>query len=120
VIGVVGICAAGFLAEVAAYQIAHRRLPASAQLRTMARIAIGAFASAAAPILVLAVSWVGLLTAEQALWFGIVVYAASLVVIMLVAARRSGLRAAQQLVSSAMLVGLGLLVVVVLFFAHLH
>jgi len=120
VVGVVGICSAGFLAEVAAYQVAHRRLPASAELRSMARIALGAFTSASAPILVLAVSWGGLLTVEQALWFGILVYCASLVVIMVVAGRSSGLRPAQQLVSSAMLVGLGVLVVAVLFFAHLH
>ena len=86
----------------------------------MGRIALGALGSASLPILVLALSWTGLLSLEAALWIGMAIYAATLVVVMLVAAHNSGLPPLQRLISSAMLVGLALLVVAVLLLAHLH
>ena len=119
-VGVFGISAAGFLAEVIAHQVAHEELPPAREVRTMARIALGALGSASTPIFVLALAWAGVLSLEWALWLGMAVYGATLVIIILVAARRSGLRPIQRLVSSAMLVGLALIVVAVLLIAHLH
>ena len=119
-VGVFGISAAGFLAEVVAHLVAHQRMPSRAEVRTMGRIALGALGSASLPILVLALSWAGLLSLEAALRIGMAIYAATLVVVMLVAAHNSGLPPLQRLVSSAMLVGLALLVVAVLLLAHLH
>ena len=86
----------------------------------MGRIALGALGSASLPILVLALSWAGIVSLDLALWIGMAIYAATLVVVMLVAAHNSGLHPLQRLVSSAMLVGLALLVVAVLLLAHLH
>jgi hypothetical protein len=119
-VGVFGISAAGFLAEVVAHQVAHQRMPSSAEVRTMGRIALGALGSASLPILVLALSWAGLISLDLALWIGMAIYAATLVLVMLVAAHNSGLPPLQRLLSSAMLVGLALLVVAVLLLAHLH
>ena len=86
----------------------------------MARIALGALASASIPLIVLAASGFGLFDVDAALRVGIGVYAAVLVGIFLVASRRSGLRPVQRLISSAMLVGIAVLVVAVLLVAHLH
>ena len=86
----------------------------------MGRIALTALGSASLPLLVLALSWAGLLSLEVALWIGMGIYAATLVVVMLVAAHNSGLTPVQRLVSSAMLIGLALFVVAVLLLAHLH
>jgi hypothetical protein len=119
-VGVFGISAAGFLAEVVAHQVAHQGMPSTAEVRTMGRIALTALGSASLPILVLALSWVGLLSLDAALWIGMGIYAATLVVVMLVAAHNSGLTPVQRLVSSAMLIGLALFVVAVLLLAHLH
>jgi hypothetical protein len=119
-VGVFGISAAGFLAEVVAHQVAHQGMPSTAEVRTMGRIALTALGSASLPILVLALSWAGLLSLDVALWIGMGIYAATLVVVMLVAAHNSGLTPVQRLVSSAMLIGLALFVVAVLLLAHLH
>jgi hypothetical protein len=117
-VGVFGISIAGFLAEVIAHQTTHRRLPGTHELAVMAQIALGAFLSAFAPVLVLVASALGLLTVEHALQFGMLVYAVSLIFIVLLAARRSGLRAVQRLLSTIMLLGLAGLVVAVLTLAH--
>ena len=119
-VGVFGISAAGFLAEVVAHLVAYQALPSSAEVRTMGRIALTALGSASLPLLVLALSWAGLLSLEVALWIGMGIYTATLVAVMLLAAHNSGLTPVQRLVSSAMLIGLALFVVAVLLLAHLH
>ena len=119
-VGVFGISAAGFLAEVVAHLVTHERMPSSGEVRTMGRIAVGALGSASLPILVLALSWAGVMSVDLALWIGMALYAATLVLVMLVAAHNSGLRPAQRLIASAMLVGLALLVAGVLLLGHLH
>jgi hypothetical protein len=119
-IGVLGISAAGLLAEIIAHQLAHQRLPAVGELHTMGRIALGASGSASAPVIVLALAWAGMISLEWALWIAMALYAATLVAVMLVAAHRTGLRPIQRLLSSAMLLGLALVVVALLRLAHLH
>jgi hypothetical protein len=118
-IGVSGIAAAGFLAEVVSHQVAHRRLPAAGELRTMARIALGALGSASAPVVVLALAWGGLLALEWALWIGMSLYAATLVAVTAAATGRTGVAAPQRLLSSAVLLGLASVVVALLQIPHL-
>jgi hypothetical protein len=119
-IGVLGISAAGLLAEIIAHQLAHQRLPTAAELHTMGRIALGALGSASAPVVVLALAWGAMIPLEWALWIGMALYAATLVALTLVAANHSGLRPRQRVLSSAMLLGLALVVVALLRLAHLH
>ncbi len=88
----------GFLAEVVAHLVAHQALPSSAEVRIMGRIALAALGSASLPLLVLALSWAGLLSLDLALWIGMGIYAATLVAVMLVAARHTGLTPVQRLV----------------------
>jgi hypothetical protein len=119
-VGVFGISAAGFLAEIVAHQVGHQRLPSPGEVGTMAKIALTALGSASAPLVVLALSGIGLFGVELALRISMGVYAATLVIIFLIASRQSGLKVLQRIVSSAMFVGLALLVVAVLLVAHLH
>ncbi|PPH31225.1 hypothetical protein [Rathayibacter rathayi] len=55
VVSIVGISAAGFVAEVIAHQVVHAATPSGTDARTMLRIAGGALASASLPVLVLVV-----------------------------------------------------------------
>jgi hypothetical protein len=119
-VGVSGISAAGFLAEVVAHQVAHRRLPSGREIGAMALVSLTAVSSALAPLVVLAVAGFGALDVDLALRLAMGLYAATLVVIFLVASHRSGLKPLQRLISSAMFVGLALIVVAVLLVAHLH
>jgi len=119
-VGIVGISAAGFLAEVVAHQVAHKAFPDRGELHTMALIALGALGSASAPLILLAFATFGVIETDLALNIAMGLYAATLVVIILLAAARSGLRSMQQLISAAMLVGLAIVVVGVLLLAHLH
>jgi hypothetical protein len=117
-IGVFGISAAGFLAEVVSHQVTHQRLPAAGELRTMVRIASGALATASAPVAVLALAWGGLIAREWGLWTGMALYAATLVAVTLVAVQRSRLPPSQRLLSSVMLLGLAIAVVALLQLGH--
>ncbi|PRY51370.1 hypothetical protein LY71_102439 [Geodermatophilus tzadiensis] len=118
-IGVLGISAAGLLAEVVSHQVVHQRLPATEELRTMGRIALGALGSALAPVVVLALAWGGMLPLDRALWTGMALYAAVLVAVVLLAVRRTGLRPLQRLLATATILGLALLVVALLQLGHL-
>jgi hypothetical protein len=60
-VSVLGISVAGFLAEVVAHQVSHKGLPVSRELWVMARIALGALASASVPIIVPAAIVIGVL-----------------------------------------------------------
>lgn len=119
-VGVFGISLAGFVAEVVAHQVSHKRMPVAGEVGGMARIALGALGSASAPLIILVASGFGLLDVALALRLGMALYGVVLVAIFLIASRRSGLRPLQKLVSSAMFVGVALLVVAVLSMAHLH
>jgi len=119
-VGIVGISAAGFLAEVVAHQVGHRRLPSGAEVGEMARIAGSALGSASIPLVVIALSGFGLIALELALPIAMGVYALTLVGIFFVASRSTGLRLIQRILTSAMLLALAALVVGVLFLAHTH
>lgn len=119
-VGVLGISAAGFLAEVLSHQVNHQTLPDRSELGVMGRIALSALGSASAPLVLLAVAGLGILDIELALQIGMAVYALTLVVIFLIASHRSGLRPMQRMLSSRLFVALALVVVAVLLIAHLH
>ncbi|MWV57722.1 hypothetical protein [Rathayibacter sp. VKM Ac-2754] len=118
VVSIVGISAAGFVAEVIAHQVTHAATPSRAETRTMLRIAGGALASASVPVLALAAAALGWLDARTALWIGVGVYVLTLAGIALIAVARAGLSVRQSIVSLVGLVGLGALVVGVLALAH--
>ncbi|QHC56535.1 hypothetical protein [Rathayibacter tanaceti] len=117
-ISIVGISAAGFVAEVVSHQVVHAATPSGAEVRIMLRIAAGALASASLPLLALAGAALGLIDATAALRIGAGVYVATLAAIALIAVARAGLPLRQSLVSLLGIVGLGALVVGVLALAH--
>ena len=118
-LGVIGISAAGFLAEVVAHQIMRGVFPTGRELRIMGRIAVEALGSASIPLIVLAIAAFGLMPIGVALWIAVGLYAATLVAIILWAAHRSGLRFWQRVAAAGMLAGLAVIVAAVLLVAHL-
>lgn len=119
-VGIVGIAAAGFVAEVIAHQVTHTAAPTPADLRTMARISAGALASASIPLLALAAACFGWMPLEAAVLTGIGLYLLTLLWVAFVAVGRTRLRLAQKLVALLIMLGFCALVVVVLLIAHLH
>ena len=117
-VAVFGISIAGFLAEVIAHEVSHKRWPTKRELRTMARIALGALGSASAPAVVLFLAVIGILQLNTALWIGTIMYAVTLVLIIQLASRHIGMRPFQRIASSAMLLALAFFVVSVLLLAH--
>ncbi|WP_146076980.1 MULTISPECIES: hypothetical protein [unclassified Rathayibacter] len=118
VISIIGISAAGFVAEVIAHQVVHAATPSRAESGTMLRIAGGALASASLPVLALGAAALGWIDATVALRIGAGVYVATLAGIALIAVVRAGLSWKESLVSLLGIVGLGVLVVGVLALAH--
>ena len=114
-VAIFGISIAGFLAEVIAHEVSHRRWPTRPELRTMARIALSALGSASAPAVVLLLAVFGVLQLNTALWIGITIYAVTLVLIIQLASRHLGLRPFQRVASSLMLLSLAFVVVTILF-----
>lgn len=119
-VGIVGIAAAGFVAEVIAHQVTHTDTPSRADLRTMARISSGALASASIPLLALAAACFGWLSVETAVLTGIGLYLATLLWVAFVAVGRTRLRFSQKLIALLVMLGFCALVVLVLLIAHLH
>ncbi|PPH46652.1 hypothetical protein C5C67_17155 [Rathayibacter sp. AY1E1] len=117
-ISIIGISAAGFVAEVIAHQVVHAATPSRAESGTMLRIAGGALASASLPVLALGAAALGWIDATVALRIGAGVYVATLAGIALIAVVRAGLSWKESLVSLLGIVGLGVLVVGVLALAH--
>lgn len=118
VVAIVGISAAGFVAEVIAHQVAHAAVPSGVEARTMLRIAGGALASASLPVLLLGASALGWLDARTALWVSVGVYGVTLVAVALIAVVRSRLSLRQSLLSLLIIVGLAVAVVGVLALSH--
>jgi hypothetical protein len=116
--GIVGITAAGLVAEVIAHQVGSGSYPTPLELVRMVRIALGAITSASLPFLVLAGSAIGAIALAAALQIAMGLYFAGLIVVVLVAARRTRLPWRKQLLSAAALVGGGIVVVAVLTLAH--
>ncbi|SMH28359.1 hypothetical protein SAMN06295885_0152 [Rathayibacter oskolensis] len=118
IVSIIGISAAGFVAEIIAHQVAHAALPSGAEVRTMLQIAAGALASASFPVLALLAAVLGWLEPLAALRIAVGVYVVTLAGIALIAVARAGLSWRQSLVSLAGIVGLGAVVVAVLALAH--
>lgn len=118
VVAIVGISAAGFVADVIAHQVAHAAAPSGAEARTMLRIALGAVASASLPVLALGAAAIGWLDAQTALWISVGVYGVTLVGVALIAVVRSRLGLRQSVLSLLIIVGLGAAVVGVLALSH--
>lgn len=116
--GIGGISAAGFVAEIVAFQVGNGQLPDLAELRTMLRIAFGALGSASVPLIVLAAAWIGWIDLELALRIAIGLYFVTLAAISLIAAWRTRLSWPQRLISLAVILGLGALTVLILVIAH--
>lgn len=116
--GIVGITAAGLMAEVIAHQVGNGTYPTPLELLRMMRIALGAITSASLPFLVLAAAAIGAIPLAAALHIAIGLYFAGLIVVVLVAARRTRLPWRKQLLSAAVLVSGGIVVVAVLTLAH--
>jgi hypothetical protein len=116
--GIVGITAAGFMAEVIAHQVAEGHFPAPLALLRMGRIALGAIASASLPFVLLAAAALDLLPYDTSLHLAIASYFASLILVVILAARRTGLSWTKQLLSALTLVIGGVVVVIVLVIAH--
>ena len=115
---IIGISIAGFVAEVLAHLVSHKRLPGRTERRTMVRIAGGALASASAPLLALLAAWMGWISIELALQTGIGIYFFTLAAVAFIAAHRTRLPWRQKVVALGGLLGLGALVVGVLAVAH--
>lgn len=119
-VAIFGISIAGLLAEIIAHEVSHERWPTKHELRTMARIALGALGSASAPAVVLLFAALGVIGLNLALWIGVITYGVTLVLIILLASRNIGLRPLQSLASSAMLLGLAFVVVTILLLTKTH
>jgi hypothetical protein len=119
-VSIVGISAAGFLAEFVSYQVVHQRFPDRSEIALMVRIALSALGTASIPLLLLAAAGFGLVGFSLALTLGMVIYALTLVPIFLIASRHSGLHPLQRIISSALFVTLALVVIGVLLLAHVH
>lgn len=119
-IGIVGIAAAGFVAEVIAHQVTHAAAPSRADLRTMARISLGALASASFPLLALGAACLGWLSLETATAIATVVYVVTLAAVAVLAVARTPLPAARRLWALLVMLAFVAVVVLVLFVSKLH
>lgn len=118
VIGVLGITAAGYLAENIAHIAVHAKLPTTAEQRVLLRIALGALSTVVTPVILLVLAWVGVMQLETSLRVSTIVYLVTLGVIGFGAVRRTGLSWWARLAVLAVLVGFGALVVGVQVLAH--
>lgn len=119
-IGIVGIAAAGFVAEVIAHQVTHGAAPRGVDLRTAARISGGALASASIPLLALGAACFGWLSLETATLVATVIYVATLALVAVLAVARTPMTAAQRLGALLVMLAFIALVVIVLFVSKLH
>lgn len=119
-VGIVAITAAGFVADVIAHLAVHAAFPDRDELGRMLRIAGSAVASAAVPLILLALAAFGVFELEGALRAASIVYLATLGLIGYVAVRRTRVAWWKQLVALGALVALGLAVVVLQQLAHGH
>lgn len=119
-IGIVAITAAGFVADVVAHVAVHGGFPDRAEVGRMLRVSGTAIASAAGPLVVLALAAFGLFDLEPALRAASILYLVTLGLIGLVAVRRTRAEWWKQLVALGALVALGLAVVALQQLAHGH
>jgi len=119
-IGIAGITAAGFVADVIAHLAVHGAFPTAEELRTMLRVAGEALASASLPLVLLVLAWIGILELEWALQAAAILYVATLGFIGYLAVRRTGAAWWKQLVALGILVALGVAVIGLQQLAHAH
>lgn len=119
-VGIVAITAAGFVADVIAHLAVHEAFPDRAETGRMVRVSGTALASAALPLLLLALAWAGVMELEPALRISSIVYLATLGVIGYAAVRRTRIAWWKQLVALGILVALGAGVVLLQQLAHGH
>jgi hypothetical protein len=119
-VGIVAITAAGFVAGMVAHVAIHSAFPNRAEFGRMLRVSGTAIASAAVPLVVLALAAFGVLELELALRIASILYLLTLGLIGLVAVRRTHAPWWKQLVALGALLALGLAVVVLQQLAHGH
>lgn len=119
-VGIVAITAAGFVADVIAHLAVHAAFPDRDEVGRMLRISGSAIASAAVPLILLALAAFGVFELEPALRAASIVYLVTLGLIGYVAVRRTRVAWWKQVVALAALVALGLAVVALQQLAHGH
>ncbi len=119
-VGIIAITAAGFVAEVIAHLAVHAAFPGREELGRMVRVSGSAVASAALPLILLALAAFGVFPLEAALVAASIVYLATLALIGYVAVRRTKVTWWKQLAALGALVALGLAVIVLQQLAHGH
>jgi hypothetical protein len=119
-VGIVAITAAGFVADVIAHFAVHAAFPRRAEVGRMLRVSGTAIASAAGPLLILALAAFGVLALEPALLAASILYVVTLGLIGFVAVRRTRVAWWKQAIALGMLVALGLMVVALQQLAHGH
>ncbi|MEI5582898.1 MULTISPECIES: hypothetical protein [unclassified Agromyces] len=119
-VGVVAITAAGFVAGVVAHVAVRGGFPDREEVGRMLRVSGSAIASAAGPLVILALAASGIVDLEIALRTASILYLVTLVLIGLVAVRRTHAEWWKQLVALGALLALGLAVVALQQLAHGH
>lgn len=119
-VGIVAITAAGFVADVIAHFAVHAAFPRRAELGRMARVSGTALASAAGPLVILALAAFGVFALEPALLAASILYVVTLGLIGFIAVRRTHVAWWKQAVALGLLVALGLGVVGLQQLAHGH
>jgi len=119
-VGIVAISAAGFVAGVVAHVAYRSSFPDRVEVGRMLRVSGSAIASAAAPLIVLALAAFGVLELEPALLTASILYLVALGVVGYIAVRRTNAPWWKQLVALGILLALGLAVVGLQQLAHGH
>lgn len=118
ILGVFGITVAGFLSDVISHLAAHRQFPTRREMVLMLRVGAGALATLIAPVILIGLAALEVMTIAVALRATIVIYVATLGLIGWFAVRRSRVAWWKQLIALGTLMALGLGVVALQAFAH--
>ena len=118
IIGVVGIVLAGFVSDLIAHLVAHKKLPDARQIRHLLWVGFGALSSLVVPAIALGLASLGILDAELAARIALTALIVTLALIVLLAVRSTGLKFIQQLFALAILVLLGGAVIALELLAH--
>ncbi len=118
VIGVLGITAAGYLADVIAHIAVHSTMPSAREQRTLFRIALGGLSTVLTPVILIALAWLGAMQLETSLRVATIAYLVTLGVIGYGAVRRTSLSFWARWGVLGVLVGFGALVVALQVLAH--
>lgn len=117
-LGVLGITAAGFVADLVSHLAVHQDFPDAAGWFVMLRVGGGALGTAVIPLILVGLAWMDVWSLDAALRVATIVYIATLGVIGWFAVRRSKLAWWKQLIALGVLLVLGLVVVGLQTLAH--